>query len=61
MKYKKKLSLLLALALGVTPALTLVNQSKSFAEEKILDENKMIEEGAKELELYFSKSCRNEY
>ena len=40
MKYKKKLSLLLALALGVTPALTLVNQSKSFAEEKILDEIK---------------------
>lgn len=35
MKNKKKLSLLLALALGVTPVLTSVNQSKSFAEEKL--------------------------
>ncbi|RRC95751.1 hypothetical protein, partial [Prevotella sp. OH937_COT-195] len=33
MKHTKKLSLLLALALGVTPVLTSVNQTKSYAEE----------------------------
>lgn len=33
-KHKRKLSLLLALILGVTPVLTSVNQSKSYAEEQ---------------------------
>lgn len=59
MKHKRKLSFLLALSLGVTPIVTSINQSKSYAKEIEKNNSKLEKDLVKAFKKFDSSIIRN--